>query len=156
MDMLRSLALPLMLAVLAGSARATPVEDVQALAWLAGSWVQQDDKRTVREVWFAPVDGVMAGLSQTLRPGRKPSIEFMTISAEPDGATFTAHPADQAPTPFVLKPGLGRNEAVFENLDHDFPQRIIYRRCGEDLCARIEGAVKGRLQAQEWRYRPAQ
>jgi hypothetical protein len=153
--MRKSLALSLMLAALAGGARATPVDDVQALGWLAGAWVQQDDKRTVHEVWFAPVDGVMAGLSQTLRPGRKPSIEFMTITAEPDGATFTAHPADQDPTPFVLKPGLGRDEAVFENLDHDFPQRIIYRRCGEDLCARIEGSVKGRFQAQEWRYRPA-
>ena len=48
----------------------------------------------------------------------------------------------------MLNPGPGGG-AVFENLAHDFPQRVIYRRCGEDLCARIEGAMgKG----QDWRY----
>lgn len=135
----------------AGAAQAAPADDVQALDWLAGSWVAQSENRTVREVWLAPRDGVMSGLSQTNRAGRKPFTEFMTISAEPAGATFTARLDDQPPTPFVLQPGLA-GEARFENLAHDFPQRVIYRRCGEDLCARIEGVVDGKPQSQDWRY----
>jgi hypothetical protein len=51
----------------------------------------------------------------------------------------------------VLKPGPA-GEATFENLAHDFPQRIIYRKCGDDLCARIEGMMDGRLEAMAWRY----
>jgi hypothetical protein len=29
-------------------------------------------------------------------------------------------------------------KVVFENLEHDFPQRIIYSRSGDTLTARIE------------------
>jgi hypothetical protein len=137
--------------LIAGAAQAAPADDVQALGWLAGSWIQHGENRTVREVWLAPQDGVMSGVSQTNRPGRKPSTEFMTISAEPAGATFTARLDGQPPTPFVLKPSPA-GEATFENLAHDFPQRVSYRRCGEDLCARIEGVVDGKPQSQDWRY----
>jgi hypothetical protein len=137
---------------LAGPARAAPIDDVQALAWLAGSWIQRSENLTVRETWLAPLDGAMSGASQINRTGRKPSTEFMTITAEPAGATFTARVGSQPPTLFVLK-SRGDDEATFENLTHDFPQRVIYRRCGPDLCARIEGTVNGKPQSQDWRYR---
>jgi hypothetical protein len=149
---MRRLAVAVVALAMAGPAHAGPIDDVQALTWLAGSWVQKDENLTVRETWLAPLDGAMSGASQTNRAGRKPSTEFMTISAEPAGATFTARLDGQAPTPFVLK-SRGDDEAVFENLAHDFPQRVIYRRCGDDLCARIEGIVKGELESREWRYR---
>lgn len=145
--------LPILLAALAltGAAQAAPADDVQALTWLAGSWVQRSENLTVRETWTVPQGGAMAGASQTNRAGKKPFVEFMTIAAEPAGATFTARIEGQPPTPFVLKPGPA-GEAVFENLAHDFPQRVAYRRCGQDLCARIEGTVNGKLQSQDWRY----
>jgi hypothetical protein len=44
---------------------------------------------------------------------------------------------------------------VFENLAHDFPQRIIYSRAGDQLTARIEGPMNGKPAAMEWRYRAA-
>ena len=126
--------------------------DVAKLEWMAGSWVQEKDGVTVRETWLSPKDGVMGGVGQTNRPGRKPFIEFVKISAEPAGATFTALLPGQPPTPFVLISGKD-GEAVFENKAHDFPQRVIYRRCGQDLCGRVEGLVGGKLQFEEWRYR---
>jgi len=126
--------------------------DVAKLEWLAGTWMQEKDGVTVRETWLAPKDGVMAGVGQTNRSGRKPFVEYVKISAEPAGATFTAMLPGQAPTPFVLLPGPD-GEAVFENKAHDFPQRVIYRRCGEDLCARVEGIQRGRPASEEWRYR---
>jgi len=48
------------------------------------------------------------------------------------------------------------NEAVFENLQHDFPQRIIYRRESADaLFARVEGSEKGVNKAIDFRYKRA-
>lgn len=137
----------LMAAAAAGGAEA----DVAGLAWMAGTWAQEKDGVTVRETWLSPRDGVMAGVGQTNRPGKAAVIEFTRISVEPAGATFTAILPGQPPTPFVLLPGKP-GEAVFENKAHDFPQRVIYRRCGADLCAAIEGEVKGRLERKEWRY----
>ncbi|HEY8615661.1 DUF6265 family protein [Phenylobacterium sp.] len=136
----------------ATSAAATPADEVAKLAWIAGSWTETRGAVTTRETWLAPLDGGMAGASQTNRPGRAPSIEHVRIVAGPTTATYTAAVDGQPPTPFVLKRA-SDSEAVFENLAHDFPQRIIYRRCGDDLCARIEGTVNGRLQAQDWRYK---
>ncbi len=141
-----------MIAMLAvAAAVSTGVADVDRLAWLAGTWIQEKAGVTVRETWLAPLDGVMSGASQTNRPGRPARVEFMTIRAEAAGATFTAHIPGQPPTPFVLIPG-SVDQVTFENPAHDFPQRVIYRRCGHDLCARIEGRVNGNLRSQDWRY----
>ncbi|MGA0606352.1 DUF6265 family protein [Phenylobacterium sp. VNQ135] len=137
--------------ILAMLAAAAVNADVAQLGWLAGAWTQARDGGVVQETWLQPRDGVMAGVSQTNRPGRKPFVEHMIISAQPAGVTFTALIQDQPPTAFVLLPG-GDGEFVFENKAHDFPQRVFYRRCGEDLCAGIEGVVKGELKRQEWRY----
>lgn len=132
---------------------ATQVSDLQ---WLTGTWIESKDGVITREMWLAPLAGLMTGADQTNAPGRKPESEYMAISAEPAGVTFTAIVGHQPPTPFVLKPGTA-SKAVFENLGHDFPQRVIYWRCGQgnaDLCARIEGMVGGKLQGQEWHYHP--
>jgi hypothetical protein len=145
------IALALAISTLALPAFAAPADDVARLAWMAGSWTQEAGGVTTRETWLAPLGGVMAGAGQTNAPGKKPFISYYRISAEPAGATFTAILPGQPPTPFVLVPGKD-GEAVFENKAHDFPQRVIFRRCGAELCGRIEGTVQGKLESEEWRY----
>ena len=141
----------MMLAILAAAVAMTGVTDVEKLAWMAGSWAQETGTSTVRETWLSPKDGTMSGVSQTNRAGKPAFVEYMKISVEPAGATFTAMIAGQPSTSFVLVAGPD-GEATFENKAHDFPQRVIYRRCGVDLCGRIEGTVGGKLQFQDWRY----
>ena len=142
------------LAAAAATATATPdpAAAVAKLSWIAGSWIEQKDGVTVRETWLPPLDGVMSGVGQTNRPDKPPYVEFTKISAEPDGATFSAMLPGQSPTTFVLVPGQ-EGEAVFERKGRSFPQRIIYRRCGKDLCARIEGTVDGKAEFNEWHYK---
>lgn len=145
-------ALALGLATTAGGQEPAAPTTIDDLAWMAGAWTQTDDRGvTTRETWLAPLGGAMAGVGQTTRPGGRTSFEFMSITPSPAGPTFTARIEGQTPTPFVLKPGEA-GVAVFENLDHDFPQRVIYRPCGEDLCGRIEGVVDGQTRAVDWRY----
>jgi hypothetical protein len=121
-------------------------------SWMVGTWSETKDGTTTREMWMPPLDGAMSGVTQTNAGGKLVSIEVASITSEPAGVTFTARPQGQPPTAFVLKPGKA-GEAVFENLAHDFPQRVIYRRCGPDLCARIEGTINGKAQGMDWRYR---
>ena len=96
-------------------------------------------------------DGAMAGVTLTTRTGKPALVEYAKITVEPEGVTFTAIVGRQPPTAFVLLPGKD-GEAVFENKAHDFPQRVFYRRCGADLCAGIEGVMKGKTEREEWRY----
>jgi hypothetical protein len=68
----------------------------------------------------------------------------MRIVTESAGdIVFVASPAGQATTTFTLK-FVGEDEVAFENLQHDFPQRIIYRLEQPDkLIGRIEGTING-------------
>jgi hypothetical protein len=142
----------MMLALLAAAAvQADAAAEVARLAWISGSWVEETPGAVVREMWLPPRDGAMAGVTLTTRPGKAPVAEYAKITVEPAGLTYTAVVGGQPPTPFVMKPGAD-GEAVFENKAHDFPQRVIYRRCGARLCARIEGTVQGKAVSQEWRY----
>lgn len=131
-------------------AAASPSSQVARLSWLTGTWSETKAGVTTRETWQAS-DGALVGNGETLRAGKPPQVERMKITAEAAGATFTAIIPGQPPTPFLLLPG-GEGEAVFENKAHDFPQRVIYRRCGVDLCARIEGTLGGKPQSMAWRY----
>jgi hypothetical protein len=45
---------------------------------------------------------------------------------------------------------LAPGRVVFENAAHDFPQRVIYRRDGERLVARIEGRLRGEARGRDW------
>jgi hypothetical protein len=48
---------------------------------------------------------------------------------------------------------LNSNEVVFENLTHDFPQRVIYRRSADgSVAARIEGTRNGQLRGIDFPY----
>jgi hypothetical protein len=47
----------------------------------------------------------------------------------------------------------GEGEAVFENLAHDFPKRILYRRLPDGgLLARIEGDGTEKQKPMEFRF----
>ena len=134
------------------AAAATVSQPVDKLAWMAGAWRETKAGVVTREVWLAPLGGAMSGVTQTNRPGKPAQHEFETITTGPDGAVaYTPIIRGVEPTPFALKPGPD-GEAVFERAGDDFPKRVIYRRCGPDLCARIEGVVNGKLQGKDWRY----
>lgn len=138
--------------LLVGPALAEPSPGLDRLAFMAGDWLQQDAKGAVRETWLPARGGVMAGVGQIYRTGKPTVIEFMKLSERDGGLVFTAVLTGQPPTDFKLIPD-EKGRTVFENLEHDFPQRVIYWPCEADLCARIEGMVKGRLERVEWRYR---
>lgn len=76
----------------------------------------------------------------------------MRIEQRSDGIFFVARPsANKEDTDFKLKSST-QNELVFENLAHDFPQRVIYRFGGDKMTGRIEGMNKGKPMAIDFPY----
>jgi hypothetical protein len=126
------------------------------LGWLAGYWLACDSGREVSETWSDPRGGVMLGTSLTLGRSGRLSWEQARIgpSSSGGGISFFASPSGQPPAEFALSRS-APDEAVFENPGHDFPQRLIYRRAGDRLTARIEGEADARALAVEWTYRAA-
>lgn len=125
-----------------------------ALHWLAGCWRSEIDEPGSGEQWMPAAGGTMLGMSRTLKGGRTAQFEFMQIRASAAGAVvFIAHPGGRPGTTFVGTE-LGDAAAVFENLGHDFPQRVIYRlQPGGRLAARVEGQRGGELRGVDFPMR---
>ena len=47
---------------------------------------------------------------------------------------------------------MGDSSIVFENPANAYPSRILYRRDGDALVARIEGKRQGNDASEEWRF----
>jgi Domain of unknown function (DUF6265) len=78
------------------------------------------------------------------------SFEFLRIQATPEGIIYFASPRSRPPVPFALVESGGRR-AVFENKQHDFPQRIQYWLDAQGaMHARIEGPQGGKTVSEEW------
>ena len=133
-------------ALLVAAGGAAHANDLGKLAWLAGCWKLDGGERGSVEQWL-PLEGeTLLGVSRTVKQGRTVAHEFMQIRKSADGTiAFHAHPSGQQPATFPVA-RLGDSEVVFENLQHDFPQRVIYavEAGGTKLNARIEGTRGGR------------
>lgn len=119
-------------------------DPVAGMKWLSGCWASIDGDPGSGEQWMAPAGRSMLGVSRTVRDGTTVAFEFMRIVENEDGkVVFVALPSGQQPTTFEMI-SLSENEVVFENPEHDFPQRVIYRlMSGNRLTGRIEGTVNG-------------
>jgi hypothetical protein len=113
------------------------------LGWLAGCWQLRSGNRETVEMWMAPAGGMMLGASRTLVNGALREFEQLVIRTDSGKLVYTATPSGQQTASFTSTSVTDSGFTV-ENLQHDFPQRIIYRRQGSDsLVARIEGGGRG-------------
>jgi hypothetical protein len=111
-------------------------------SWMAGTWTGTFDGVRMEEHWTTAEGGVMLAVHRDVSPKRKTGFEFLRIEQRGDSLVFIAQPGGQPPTEFPLK-SQTEDRVVFENLQHDYPQRLIYWRDGAKLCARAEGATEG-------------
>src|SRR5262245_26107294 len=121
------------------------------LAWMSGCWSAANAEAGSGEHWTPPAGGSMFGTSRTLRQGRLVEFEFMQLRTLDDGTlVFIAQPSGGQPTTFRLKT-LGDTSVTFENLAHDFPQRVSYAKVKDgNLSASIEGTVNGAMRRIEF------
>ncbi len=149
-------ALTVLLLLAAAPAPAAPAPpasaSVDSLAWMAGTWQGTDRGVDYEETWTQPKGGSLLGMHRDIKDGRTVGFEFFRIETTKDGLAYLASPQGRPATAFWLKE-LGARRVVFENLQHDFPQRVLYWMADDGaLHARIEGTMKGKAASQEWRW----
>jgi len=117
--------------------------ELAGLGWMSGCWKQdRGEGRYVYEQWSKP-EGVMVGLGRVHRDGKIVDHEFLRIVQQADGIFYIAIPARQKETAFRLT-SLKEGTAVFENPEHDFPQKITYTRTEDGITAIVEGTENGK------------
>ena len=119
-------------------------------AWLSGCWQGREGNAVIEEIWSKPSGGSMLGLGRTVKANRTVSFEFMQFREENGSLVFLPQPGGGTRVSFPLKDSFA-GKATFENLKHDFPQRVIYERKGKELMwASIEGMQNGKAERQEF------
>ena len=154
--------LPVLLMFLLAPAPAKPADaapaaapKIESIAWMAGHWSATDaDGSTTEEMWLAPKGGIMVGVNRMTSPspGEPASFEYLRIEQRADGVFYMASPAGGTPTPFRLTSATS-STAMFENPEHDFPKRILYRLDGDTLSARIDGGGGEKDHAMGWSWK---
>ena len=139
---------PVAAATLAAPPEAAPAmpASVEALAWMHGNWCGKDDTQSLEETWMLAQAGESIGMSRTLSGGRMISFEFMRIANIEGKVVLLAQPGGDPPVSFARTDG-GDDWIRFENKEHDYPQRIEYRKAGEGLHAEIGGPGAGDKEA---------
>lgn len=133
---------------LAASLSAPIVAQDADLNWLSGHWRVETENRMSEEVWSPQEGGSLLGYVRYIRNGETTGFEFLRIMTG-EATVYYAQPGGQPATPFTLTE-TGVDMAVFENAEHDFPQRLRYERFGDAMTITISDLDENRMQV--WTY----
>lgn len=101
---------------------------------------------------MAPRGKTMIGSGRTVQGDRLVEYDLVILREQDDRLAYEAHPSSQ-PTAVFLSKTIGDSVVIFENLEHDFPQRVGYQRDRPDaLLAWVEGTVKGQSKRIDFAY----
>ena len=118
------------------------------MAWLAGCWKGEVNKREFREFWHPPRGNLMVGVSRTALPERTISFEYLRLEPRADGIYYVSGSPGKPESAFKLVQGArdGNDEIyTFKRGGADFPSTLVYRRAGGGwLYIEVAGQVKGR------------
>lgn len=124
-------------------------QSLDSLNWISGYWTSNENGTAAEELWTPASGGILIGLHRDVSENENSSFEFLRITKTEEGIVYIASPNGKTPTSFKLT-RLAQNTAVFENPEHDFPQRLIYSRKGNVLTARIEDHTATRHKEWTW------
>jgi hypothetical protein len=130
-------------------------KEFKPLHGLAGLWKMDAKRGAIYEEWQVKSDGQLSGKSYKLNNKDTIVLENVIISLQGNDIFYTPVVRDQnnqQPVPFKLISCSG-NRYVFENKEHDYPQRVIYELVSmNDLKARIEGKKNGKEMGSDFNY----
>jgi hypothetical protein len=128
--------------VLFGQSRTTA--DLKKMEWLLGYWNRTNGLAEHRsfEQWEKVSDTEWKGLGITLSKTDTLVVEKIKLVLREKNVYYVADvPDNKEPVHFKLTE-ISNDGFVCENPEHDFPQKIVYRRTGTTLKATISGGGK--------------
>jgi hypothetical protein len=128
----------------AGASRnsaAAAASKIGQLSWMSGDWQTAPRGRAqIEEHWTQPAGGAMIGMGRTVAGDKTVEFEFLRIEQRGEDIFYVANPNGQCPQTDFKLTRLSGQEVVFENPEHDFPKRVIYRKNPDgSLVASVDG-----------------
>ena len=139
--------------VVASPAAAQGASRISSVSWLTGCLEMRRGNRVVEEHRMPERAGTMVGMGRSVGLRGLDDYELTVIQEDGSRLLYVAHPRRQPVATFVASVA-SPDSVVFENSEHDFPQRVGYRRVGADsVLAWIDGTSNGKKQRFEFPYR---
>jgi hypothetical protein len=140
------------LMLMAGNALA---QKPDVLQWISGTWVIKTNRGDLVEKWWPMNDSTLRGTSVMVKASGDTVLQE-TLELQWRNNTWLYVPTvqgqnDSKPVVFTII-FLGRDEFIAQNLAHDFPQRIAYRRIKNQLFASIEGNNNGKYSKRNFDF----
>lgn len=137
------------------SVSAIKAQPANPFSWLTGKWGCTTSKGMIWEEWAIVNDSCLTGKSYivTSKNDTIPQ-EKITLKLISGGWAYIPEVSGQNQNQPVVFRLLyqGNAEFIAENKDHDFPQRIAYRRIKNQLLASVEGKLKDKYRKQNFDY----
>ena len=116
---------------------------LEELKWMEGKWLDsttfsfRKPSASFLETWEYYPDS-LSGKGMSIKQGDTTVMELLSIRIINGKVNYIARPSGEAVIGFPLI-DLSDNEATFENLVHDFPQKIKYKRKEDSLKIILSG-----------------
>ncbi len=119
--------------------------NLEKFFWLIGQWEGIHGNGIYHEEWQKQDEFELKGKAYMILKGEIKNVEKLRIHSDETGTYYTADVShNPAPVSFKLTSQSG-NIFIFENPEHDFPQKITYSRQENDsLLATVEAAKNGK------------
>jgi len=126
------------------------------LAFLNGRWSLKTEKGKIVEFWKQTDDSLLEGISYSIsHTGDSTLLETVKLQKLDGDILFvpTGFGEGNNSTVAFKLISAENNTFIFENKEHDFPSRIVYRSVSDDkIIAWIEGSIKGKFKKIEYPY----
>ncbi len=125
--------------------------ELSDFSWLSGKWSGMQDETQFSEIWKSAEGNSMSGRGIAIANNDTVFSENIRLEQRGDDLFYTVNVSGEDGVDFKFS-GYKNDSAVFENPEHDFPQRIVYFHKGDELYACIDGKQEGAYNKMEFSF----
>lgn len=122
-------------------------DKIKKADWLIGKWENTSPDGVLTENWEKVNDSTFSAASYFIKEADTIHFESIVLAQKGEGLTYIATVKGQNDGKPVAFPSTSEteNKLVFENLQHDYPQKITYTKgANNTLTAEISGKLNGK------------
>ena len=132
----------------------TKYQIIERSHWLIGDWQSKSAKGILIETWHQLNDSTLAGKSYFMSGADTLSLENIRLEQRMDKLFYIPTVKDQNMGQAVhfTMTRMTDSLMIFENPEHDFPQKISYSKVGNDsLMAEVSAMIDSKVKSQTFR-----